>query len=356
VSTIGSQKIVQQFVANTFQYQDNLSWQSDKHSLKAGGLLLRYQQNVYFSGNNGQLGLFEFNGQYTRDLSNPRSIGSPIADFFLGYPSRMARGDVAGTWGHRNTLWAGFLQDDWRPTSTVTANLGLRYEYRTPLVEVHDRQVNFDLSTGQARFAGQDGNSRGLYEPFKFGFQPRVGMAWMPARWRQAVVIRGAYGISSFQEGTGTNLRLTLNPPFFNELELVNANPTVLGPALTTGFDGLRLKDPLLGTILRVWDPSLQPVRSQQWHLTIERLLGRSIALATAYVAQAGKHLVEPVNANQPSRPGDPRPLDHIYPQISAALLTTATPTNVTTPFSRRCASDSPTDGVSWVRTRGASP
>jgi hypothetical protein len=322
VTDFGTAKVVQDFGVTTLQYQGNVAWQSGQHGFKAGGLVLPRHENVYFSGNNGQLGAFDFNGQYTRDLTDPRSTGSPIADFLLGYPYRIVRGDFSDIWRQRSTLWAAFLQDDWRATSNLLLQLGLRYEFRTPLIEKHDRQVNFDLSTGKALFAGVDGNSRGLYDAYKLDFQPRLGFAWRQARWRGTYVLRGAYGISSFLEGTGTNLRLTLNPPFFNEFEFVNSNPAVPGPKIEQGFDALRAKDPLTGTILRAWDPHLRPARSHQWNATIESTTWPHLTLSAAYVGQYGTHLVVPVNFDQRVSPNEPPPFDAAYPQISGVILT----------------------------------
>ena len=182
--------------------------------------------------------------------------------------------------------------------------------------------MNFDIATGRALFAGRDGVGHALYRAYKRDWQPRLGLAWTPARWRQRVVVRGAYSASSYQEGTGTNLRLTLNPPFFNEFELINSNPAVVGPSIGTGFDALREKDPLVGTILRAWDPNLRPGRAQQWNVTIERQLARNLAFTIGYVAQRGTHLVVPVNADQRPAPGAPRPLDTIYQQIAGVSLT----------------------------------
>ena len=119
-----------------------------------------------------------------------------------------------GTWGHRKFIYGAYFQDDWRALNSLTLNLGLRWEYHTPLVEVKDRQSNFDPFTGKLMIAAKDGNSRSLYYPYKKDFQPRVGFAWTPKALGGASVIRGAYTISSFMEGTGTNLRLPMNPPF----------------------------------------------------------------------------------------------------------------------------------------------
>jgi hypothetical protein len=171
--------------------------------------------------------------------------------------------------------------------------------------------------------AGRDGNSRALCDGYKRDFQPRVGIAWTPDRWHQRLVLRAAYALSSFQEGTGTNLRLTLNPPFFNEFETINRDPYVLGSSIDRGFDALREKDPLVGTILRAWDPALRPAQSQQWSVMLERQVGRDLALSVGYVGQSGRHLVVPVNADQPRHAGEPRPFDSIYPQIAGIVLTT---------------------------------
>ena len=82
------------------------------------------------------------------------------------------------------------------------------------LVEKDDRQINIDLATGQILQAGRDGASRALYDAYYGGFEPRVGFAWTPTeKW----AVRGAFGIVQYMEGTGKNLRLPANPPYFVE-------------------------------------------------------------------------------------------------------------------------------------------
>ena len=77
-----------------------------------------------------------------------------------------------------------------------------------------DRQSNFEPYTGQLLLAGQNGNSRALYHALQEGL-PAARRLCLDARLlSKKTVFRGAYTISSFMEGTGTNLRLPLNPPF----------------------------------------------------------------------------------------------------------------------------------------------
>jgi hypothetical protein len=219
------------------------------------------------------------------------------ADFLLGLPSDLGRGLSTGTWGHRKTIYGVYFQDDWRVNDSLTLNLGLRWEYHTPLVEVKDRQSNFEQFTGRLLLAGQDGNSRALYQPFKKDFQPRVGFAWTPNMLAKKVVVRGAYTISSFMEGTGTNLRLPLNPPFASEFQALYDKPTDIlpGTRLDQGLSGLNPKDLYQGATLRMWDPFVRPANTQQWNLTMEFQLPAANVLTAGYVGQHGTHLVVPM-------------------------------------------------------------
>jgi hypothetical protein len=298
-NNIGSANIgTQQLFANTtYHYADNLTLIMGRHMIKTGGQLLRQQMNTFYAGNNGRTGFITFNGQYSAgpNANSPASRGLAEVDFVLGYPSRLGRGLSTGTWGHRKTIYGFYFQDDWRATDSLTLNLGLRWEYHTPLVEVKDRQANFEPFTGRLLLAGQDGNSRALYEPFKKDWQPRVGFAWTPAFLGKSTVIRGAYTISSFMEGTGTNLRLPLNPPFNTEFESIYEGQVALGSTLDQGLTVLRSADPYRGVNIRLWDPFIRPAHTQQWNLTIERQLPAANVLSVGYVGQKGTHLVVPM-------------------------------------------------------------
>ena len=295
-SNIGSANIgTQQLFANTtYHFADNLTWIRGRHMMKMGGQALRQQMNTFYAGNNGRTGLMNFAGRWTAVDSSKFAWAD--ADFFLGLPEWLGRGLDTGTWGHRKTIWGAYFQDDWRITDTLTLNLGLRWEYHTPLVEVKDRQSNFSPFTGALLLAGQGGASRALYEPYKKDFQPRIGFAWTPIKGGRTV-LRGAYTISSFMEGTGTNLRLPMNPPFNAEFEARYDNPNLSLPGSTAaqGFSVLSKADPYNKSNIRLWDPFVRPANTQQWNLTVEQQFPMRMVASVGYVGQKGHHLVVPM-------------------------------------------------------------
>ena len=119
--------------------------------------------------------------------------------------------------------------------ANFTLNLGLRWEYITPIYEVADRQVNINTFTGQLLYANADTEfGRALYKPYKKQFMPNLGFAWTPF---SKLVVRAGYRFSTFLEGTGANLRLTLNPPFFAETDVVYDARTA--GDIRTGFSDL---------------------------------------------------------------------------------------------------------------------
>jgi hypothetical protein len=313
---IGSTGVVEDNVTNTFQYGDTVTISQGRHFMKMGGQWLRYQQNRFYPGNNGLLGLFDYAGTFS---------GAGFADFLLDRLSRKGVGSQTGTWGHRQNRIGVFFQDDLKMRTNLTLNLGIRWEYTSPVVEVHDRQSNFDIATGQQLFAGRDGNSRALYEPYHKGFEPRVGFAWTPKMFAQRLVVRGGYGITQYMEGTGSNLRLPLNPPFFSEADTTYDRSSGPG-SIAPGFTDLLAGNQLFGQI-RVWNPNVRPQFTQQWNLTFEYQLTPASTVTLGYVGNNATHLVAPTDWNQPLPGTGPpstwlplqqrRPLYSVYPLVT---------------------------------------
>lgn len=311
ISSIGSANIgAQQTFANTtFHYADNLTLIRGRHMMKMGGQILRQWVNVFYASNSGRTGYINFSGRFTaQNAASPTGIQIGEADFMLGLPDSLGRGPQGNTWGHRSTIYGIYFQDDWRVSNTLTLNLGLRWEYHSPWVEVKDRQGNFDPFTGQLLVpaplapgyapppgpAPQVYSNRSLYQAYKKDFQPRIGFAYTPAALQKKLVMRGAYTISSYLEGTGTNLRETMNPPFQPENgALYNTTAyTFPGSTLDQGLSALNPTNPYLNANIRLWDPFVRPSNAQQWNLAIDYELPHDNVLTVAYVGQHGTHLM----------------------------------------------------------------
>jgi hypothetical protein len=306
----------------TYQINEKLTWLKGKHALKFGGQFLRYNQQRFYAGNNGLLGFFGYGGTFT---------GFPFSDFLLDQVGSKGRGSSSEAWTHVHNRVALFVQDDFKVTRDLTLNLGLRWAYTQPLVEKDNRQSNFSLQTGQ-QILPQDGDreSRALYKPYYKGFEPRLGAAWRAGdRW----VVRGGYGITQYMEGTGANLRLPLNPPFFFESD-VQYNVTSGPGSLATGFTGLVPLDRPSGQV-RAFDPNLRPQFTQQWNVFAEYLLTDSMSANVGYVGHNAKYLVTPVEGNQPlpgtGNPATWAPLQQRRPLFATAPLIT----NISTTASR---------------------
>lgn len=290
---IGSVGTSENNVTNTFHYGDNLTILRGRHSLKMGAQLQRYQQNRYYAGNNGTLGFYSYGSTFT---------GVAFADFLLDQLTQKGIGGVSGTnkgkWGHRQNRIGAFFQDDYKLRNNLTLNLGVRWEYTSPVVEVADRQSNFIMYTGVQQFAGQNGNSRALYNSYYKGFEPRIGFAWTPEAFKNKLVVRAGYGITQYMEGTGSNLRLPLNPPFFSEADVSYDTSTGAG-SIAKGFTDVIVRNTPSG-LIRVWDPNLRPQFTQQYNLTFEYQLYRNTSLSVGYVGHNATHLVAPTDFNQP--------------------------------------------------------
>ena len=153
------------FVDNVFGYSDNFTWQKGRHLLKFGGEFLRYEQNSFYPGNDGELGAFNYTGGYS---ANPYAANASLLSL-CRFPSRSGagcadrRGD--GLDGQRQWRDGIFAQDDFKLNSQLTLNLGVRWEFDQPIYEVNNKMANVNMDTLQIEYAGVDGNSRALYDP-----------------------------------------------------------------------------------------------------------------------------------------------------------------------------------------------
>ncbi len=115
---------------NTYQVVDNLSWTSGKHTLKWGADFRRRQLTIYQT-NQGN-GRFNFSPALTDSRNPAGSGGDSAASFLLGYPTGIIH-DYTQNWpGERGYELGVYMADDWRATSKLTINLGVRWDYFSP--------------------------------------------------------------------------------------------------------------------------------------------------------------------------------------------------------------------------------
>ena len=287
LTNIGSAETGTSNFNQVFQLNERLTWVRGRHTLKFGGSWHYYRSESDYPGNNGRNGFISY--------TSFNFTGAPFADFLLDQVSRKGRGSTSDPWTHLQHRIAVYAADDFKVRSNLTLNLGLRWAFTSPFVEKDDRQSSFDLTNAAQLFAGQNGNSRALYDPFYGGWEPRLGFAYRRGeRW----VFRGGYAISQYMEGTGANLRLPLNPPFFFESQ-VSYDSTGGPGTIATGFEGLQALDRPSG-LVRAWDPDLRPQFTQQWNVFAEYLVGPASSINIGYVGSRSKHLVGTIDANQP--------------------------------------------------------
>ena len=177
-------------------------WMPRPHNLTFG-VDFRRQQSNYLSQANPR-GSFSFTGAATAAAGVPGS-GNDFADFLLGIPdtSSIAYGNADKY--QRSNLWDAYVTDDWRIGPTLTLNVGIRWEYSSPVSELYGRLVNLDIANGFAAESPVLGRNPvgpltgqrypgSLVRPGKHGFGPRAAFAWHPFA-GSSMVVRGGYGI-----------------------------------------------------------------------------------------------------------------------------------------------------------------
>ncbi len=185
------------------------------------------------------------------------------------------------------------------------------------------------MDTKQIEYAGVNGASRALYDPTYTQFQPRVGFAYQIT---PRFVVRGGYGISSYLEGTGANLRLTQNPPFHSDFEEQGVTPagTTNAGGIVTSYSPGSYYQTSAGfpttqvptTTFYVWPKDLKPAITQEFSLTTEYQIAKESTIQLGYVGILGHHLTDPFWGNQLTAPGATAPYASIVGQDGVLKIT----------------------------------
>jgi hypothetical protein len=284
---IGRTTSVPQFqTPRDYNLRQSVSWTRGAHGIKFGGEFLRVSTAVRDVGS--LLGAFTYSGRFT-GVNNRWE--NALADMLLGFPSAYAQ-DSDTTFHLFQNMYFGYLQDDWKVSSKLTVNLGLRYEYATPPRDANNFAANFDAAT-KTFVNAKDGDifSRALIHPDRNNFAPRVGFSYSPL---SRTVVRGAYGV--FFNHTARNGReglLGFNPPFI----ILANSPAYAGSGTLRATDAfMRLQDGVpagfvdiskvnLTTVGRKGqDPNQRTTYVQQFNFGIQQELMRDLVLDVSYV------------------------------------------------------------------------
>ena len=298
-----------------YQFLNTLSWLKGDHQFKFGADVMAPMKNEYLDvpGTRGDL---TFRATFT---------GNAAADFLLGYVSDSLLTTLYVV-DQRHWATSFFVQDDWKVSSKLTLNLGLRYGFITPALEAQNRQANFDPTTGRLVNA-KDGSlaDRGLVDPDKNNFAPRVGLVY---KLNDTTVIRTGYGLFyNMFDAVGSEDQIALNPGS-GLVSLQPATATLAsGPQflLRNGFPAGYL-DParidLSRAVLRGADRNSQKALIHQFSVGAQKTFAQVWVATIDLVGTEGRNLANLINLNQPLPLGGgnnalgPRPFPNAGPQI----------------------------------------
>jgi hypothetical protein len=321
------------FQSNNFSFADGLTVVRGQHTFKFGGDL-RVRQNSNFDGgrNGGIKGNVQYGtgvggflaGNYSGIGIGVDDSGSGIANFLLGYaPAFVSRGTPGGPYFQSNKELAFFGQDDWKATSNLTLNLGLRWDLLTQPTERFDRQSNFNPTTNQVTRAGESAaTGRDLVNSDRNNFGPRFGFAWSGLRDDKKIVIRGGYGLLYAVDIPGIPGILSTNPPGGANYSCNLQNyGTASCPQLPRRFNldtGYPFPQEIIGiqpgqsftpaggiTLISV-DPNLKNEMFHQYNLTAQWEFRPSWLAEVGYVGSRGRNLLVVRNMGQIGAGGFP--------------------------------------------------
>lgn len=229
------------------------------------------------------------------------------ADFLFGYQALIGLASPTvsqlRSWG-----WAGYLQDDWKVNHKLSLNLGLRYEFDTPIYEANNELANFNPSNPTVPIQASSSN-RYTINPNTRDFGPRFGASFAAD---DKTVIRGGFGISySHWNRVGSNY-LSMNPPNGVVALQVAAPSTGNYSNVQSGFPANMVSptnfSPWFDT-MQYMPPSSPDTQVRSWFFGVQRDLTHSWLLDLNYVGNYGLNEIIVNDINQATTAGS-APLD----------------------------------------------
>ena len=304
--------------ADTYSVVPQFTLIRGRHTIKIGGDYRVLRHGVLLT--TAPVGTYSFAAGFTQGpdpLRSSSTAGDGYASTLLG-ATTSANAQIRASWNKQWKYSAGYLQDDIKVSSRLTFNLGLRYEYQTPLMERFNRLSFFDFDAvnpagrevglpdlrGGLKYVGVDGNPRGTDDPDRNNFAPRFGFAYQPF---SKTAIRGGYGVMYLNGGSSQN-QGGPQEGFSVATSLISSEDggltpfTLLSNAFASGLQqptgsslGMRTQ---LGQSIQGNPRWTRVGYMQQWSLNIQRELPGQMLIEAGYVGSRGVKLPENFQLN----------------------------------------------------------
>lgn len=302
-SGLSDANAVRQAVEN-FGISDSLTMHKGKHNFNFGGGVTHYLTNLD-TDSNGR-GSFSFSGLSTAQYVNgvaTQGTGYDFADFLLGLPetNSIRYGDTSTY--YRSNGFNGYAVDDFRVSTGLSLNLGIRYEFFEPWQEKYGHAANLAIAPNFSAVSpvlpNQTGAFGGSYpgsliRSDKNNFAPRLAMAWKPNP-KGKLLIRAGYGWyynpSQYNKFETT---LAAQPPF----AITNTVTTSTAAPLTLATGLLQQAGK---TVTNTYAVALgyHDMYAQTWNVDVQRDLNRVLVLEASYQGSKGTRLDVPESPNQ---------------------------------------------------------
>ncbi len=267
------------------------------HALKAGIDFRWYQLNTVSPPN--PTGSFAFTTTGTNQ-QGVTSSGNSIASFLLGQVDTFQIDLQESKIRPRDHIEEYFVQDDWRVSSRLTANIGARWTLHFPSTEKTNQGAVFNLQAQQLDYLGQGGNSRSARELHYANVAPRIGVTYLLT---PRTVVRSGYGIVFIDQSGITTPFTTPQFPYIQNVQQKTLDSLTSAFRLSSGPSVAPIPftpDAGLGQSVYTAKKTAGSGYVQQWNLAVQRAITNNLSVEASYVGSRIIHVGIPdSNLNQ---------------------------------------------------------